>query len=131
MRSVPQGFTIGKATMRAAWELWFMGQPNEEIPPYRYIFDRDLPTRKDRKILSEWRCAIKQLSDICRRYSHGSTLLSTKPMTHEVVEKCFRASIGELEAMMPAPKKNKRRWGELSVVTVIKQLRIAKRTTSN
>ena len=66
---------------------------------------------------------MKKLVGIVAEQEGGITLLSCNPMTETAVEECFRMGIQEIERRLVSPGGRKRRWGQLSVVTIIKQLR--------
>ncbi len=58
---VPEDFDFPQCNAPLAFQLWFLGNPNNKIPPYRMLEPSDMSTLKKRKRLSDWTYLMKAL----------------------------------------------------------------------
>ena len=70
MRCVPMNFNFPSTTTKAMWTLWYHGNRNLRIGPYRqlaYGHQNDLQSRNERMLLSKTKSVMEALEHICYR----------------------------------------------------------------
>tara|TARA_R110002050_G_C8821825_1_gene504477 strand:+ start:234 stop:842 length:609 start_codon:yes stop_codon:yes gene_type:complete len=114
---LPPNFTL-TGTFAQAWQLWFLGNANLKIPPYRRLGDIKLP-RKHQRPYSEWRMTMKYCLQVLERKRPDllQTLTRAALPSSDIVQECFSLIRGELPHDVYVSKQ-KRRPCQLKISTV-------------
>jgi len=117
---VPINFQFPECSLLTAMQLWFQGNPQENLPPFRLLTSRDMSGRKLSRILSEWRCVMKSIET-----SVGS-LWKEDPNSSEIVE-MYEKAMDMLPINEDTTKHRKRKSGQLHLTTALKLIRKKRR----
>ena len=121
---VPEDFTFPKADVWTAWQLWFQGDARKGIPPFRFFQGVDLPTRKEKKTLSDWNLLMKTMKEYTEKseqfWPHWIPCNGSPP-TSRNLKKMYKIATECLPR--GGVDKRKRRTGQLKLSTVVRQLR--------
>ncbi|KAH9113936.1 hypothetical protein AeMF1_011949 [Aphanomyces euteiches] len=120
---LPASFSFPSVNVAAAWRLWWLGNPVQNIVPYSQIMARDLPTRTLKNTLSEWKYLMneKLLPELQRC---GGAPLTSKSTEADVIN-AFDMVKHILDPVSNnTAKKRQRRDGQMKVCTVVKNFRL-------
>ncbi|ETV90305.1 hypothetical protein H310_14884 [Aphanomyces invadans] len=116
MHKLPEEFEFSQADTATAWALWWLGNHRLKEVPYNAIDSRDLSTKKQQRILSEWKLVMVELSD--RFMESCESGLPASWNERNVVESCEVAVRGLHVLLSITPLERQRRFGQLKVETV-------------
>ena len=114
---LPNNFSLA-ATFQQAFQLWFIGNANLRLPPYRRLGDIKMP-RKYQRPYSEWKGTMKYSLEVLQNIRpdlFDSLTRSTQPSI-AIVQECFCVIGGQLPHDM-YQSKQKRRPSQLKISTV-------------
>ena len=117
-RRVPTDFVFPKCHVSRIWSLWWLGNKERNIPPYRFLQPSDMPNKNLRKRLSDVKFLMTSIEDLAREKG----LLNQEPTVStidDILEECSDA--WKVEVL--TPEKRKRRHGQLQWQTVCKYVR--------
>jgi hypothetical protein len=119
---VPQGFKLPLGLkVKAIWDLWYFGDKNAKIQPYKFLMGRnDLTLETDRVLLSKITFAMKVMNNIAvtMNFISVTTNISslTKIASDELFEKTFIETIRKIYGDT-AQVENKR-IGGIAIITL-------------
>ena len=114
-RAFPADWKLPSATIVSGWRLWWMGEPDEGVPPYRSLIAHvDIPAGS-RQRFNEWKSLFARMEDVLRHLGRFVEEPSSEDLD------------SMLEVIIKLVKKrsdNKRkRYYEMKVDTVTKKIR--------
>ncbi|RLO05810.1 hypothetical protein DYB28_005428 [Aphanomyces astaci] len=119
LHKLPETFVFPSVDTATSWALWWLGKNNKV--PYKTIDPDDLATKKQHRILSEWR----YIMNILWQY-YVTENRTTEPIesTEEAIVEAFECTMHALDPVPDrTPNKRERRFGQLMVVTVARIMR--------
>ena len=117
-----QKFSLPKCEVSKAWVMWWKGQPDANIPPWRRLKPSDMPSKNQKKRLSE----LKFLMRAIEKEAKNLGLLDDEPSL-ENLERIFdHASICIPISSTTKTGKKRKRKGQLLWSTAAKYLRTSK-----
>ncbi|ETV89681.1 hypothetical protein H257_00872 [Aphanomyces astaci] len=116
---LPESFAFPNVDTATAWALWWLGKDSEI--PFRTIDPHDLDTKKQRRILSEWRFFMHILWEYYVEIKGTDAPIDS---TEEAVVEAFECAVHALDPVIEkTPNQRQRRFGQLMVVTVARIIR--------
>jgi hypothetical protein len=97
-------------------QLWFQGNRQENLPPFKILEYTDLNSKKESKTLSEWRCTMKELKCVL------GTSWKENPTSEEIVS-MYETALSFLPSVEPTTTKRRRRVGQIHLTTALKLIR--------
>ncbi|KAF0754916.1 hypothetical protein AaE_005148 [Aphanomyces astaci] len=121
MHKLPEGFEFPLADTATAWSLWWLGNDRLKYVPYNAIDSRDLGSKKQRRILSEWKLVMTELAD---RYMECCGCSLPASWNERKAAESFDVAVRGLHLLLSTtPLERQRRFGQLKVVTVARLIR--------
>lgn len=120
---LPFTFEFPKISVFGGWQLWIEGNPACGLPPFRRLRADDVSTRKQRKVLSEWKCLFGKIERaICNGCAEllGVERVDFNTLEGNAVKRVFDAV---KDSVLPRNGVRKRNVEELHVTTVVKRIR--------
>ena len=120
LRRIPEGFSLPSVDIMTAFHLWFLGNPAQEVGPYRFIEGADFVVKGDAasraqaKKFSKWRVLLSFLED--KAVAKDPALMNA--LSPASVQSAFEAIEEDIPRPPETRRKRKRRVGHLKVHTV-------------
>ncbi|KAH9149278.1 hypothetical protein AeRB84_007605 [Aphanomyces euteiches] len=121
--AVPRGFSFPLVDASAAWQLWWLGNAQAALPPFRFIKPADLESKKQRRLLSEWKFAMTQFHKQLEIRT-GRTM-PTQPTEEDTAQAFHHVLEYILEVSQVGLHKRMRRVPQLKLVSIIRDVRRA------
>jgi hypothetical protein len=114
MHILPQTFVLPCVDVKTAWQLWWLGNQQEQIPPYKDIKTCDLSTRAKKQKYSEWKVLMQHLEGQVKQKIRGQ--LKEKPKPDEVA--AWFTSVEHSTVLGPSHRNS-----QLKMTTILKRMR--------
>ncbi|KAH9158466.1 hypothetical protein LEN26_002958 [Aphanomyces euteiches] len=119
LSKLPKEFELPNVDAASAWRLWWLGNMRLNIPPYRYIVPLDLSSRKQRKLLSDWKFSMTRFEKVCELA--GFSMPQTP--SEEIITHSFQFISAYIVRVCSAtPRKRTRRVSQFRLVSLIPAL---------
>ena len=118
---LPEDYTFPKVTVHQCWVLWWRGNAEKQIPPYRSLSCFDIPGSN--KVFSEIRCMMKEIESILKEKFCIDKEQLKECDTNDLIASYRRT----LEHLPRNPKKKRVRVEEWKLSTAVREMRQAKR----
>jgi hypothetical protein len=118
-RRLPEDFAFPQCNLLTAMHLWFEGNVEKRLPPLSTVSAFDFSCRKQKRILSEWNCVIKEV----RKILEPKQKWINKPSSQQIIN--MYNDIQDILFNIGSSFKN-RRLGQIHVTTLLKLLRKSK-----
>ena len=101
MKRLPKDWEFPDVSLMVAWGLWWEGDAEKQLPPFRMFRTDDCGTKKTRKRLSDWKVIMDKLKQLSGFTGHS-------PASPIIVDQLFEIGVSKLFEVVP---KNKNRAG--------------------
>ena len=98
-----------------AWGLWWEGDAEKQLPPFRMFRTDDCGTKKTRKRLSDWKVIMDKLKQLSGFTGHS-------PASPIIVDQLFQIGVTKLLEVVPK-NKNRVRPHDWKIPTAVKLMR--------